>query len=250
MKKVSLILTTYNCKKNFQSTMESILMQDYPEIEIVIADGGSTDGTKELIEFYEKDLGNRLVWRSEEDDGIYDAMNKGYRMSSGELIAFFNDCFIRRDAVTLMAEAVEKGGEQCIGAHADLIYADGEKVIRYWKMGKGKINQGWMPGHPTLYLKRHVYEQYGLYDTSYKCSADYEFMIRILKEKEESLVYVPKTILKMYYGGTSTGSTESYIVSLKEAHNALRQNGVKNAWWIDVRRTFRVLGQFWKAKEY
>ncbi len=107
-----------------------------------------------------------------------------------------------------------------------------------------------MPGHPTLYLKREIYEKYGLYNTAYRCSADYEFMIRILKDGHVKLAYVPVTIIRMYYGGTSTESAGSYVVSLKEAHQALLENGVKEAWWIDFRRTVKVFMQFVKAKSY
>ena len=240
--KVSLILTTYNCIENLKRTLESIEMQDYPQIEIVIMDGQSTDGTVDVIREYEKQSKFEVKWLSEKDQGIYDAMNKGYRISTGEVIAFFNDLFLSKHAVKWMIEAIDTGN--CEGAHADLIYATDDKVIRYWKMGEGTIRQGWMPGHPTLYLKRKVYEKYGLYDAAYRCSADYEFMVRILKNNDVRLAYVPVTILRMYYGGTSTGSMGSYWLSLKEAHQALVSNGIRNAWVIDFKRTLRVLWQF------
>lgn len=246
--KVSLILTTYNCIENLRRTLNSIEMQDYPKIEVVIADGKSTDGTVEVIRKYENQSKYEVKWLSEKDRGIYDAMNKGYRLSTGEVIAFFNDLFLSEHAVRWMVEAIDTGN--CEGAHADLIYATDDKVIRYWKMGKGKIRQGWMPGHPTLYLKREVYEKYGLYDTSYRCSADYEFMVRILKNNEVRLAYVPITILRMYYGGTSTGNMGSYWLSVKEGHRALVSNGIRNAWLIDFWRTLKVCIQFLKAGKY
>lgn len=242
--KVSLILTTYNCIENLKRTLESIEMQDYPKIEIVIVDGQSTDGTVDVIREYEKQSRFEVKWLSEKDQGIYDAMNKGYRMSTGEVVAFFNDLFLSEHAVRWMIEAIDTGN--CEGAHADLVYATDDKVIRYWKMGEGTIRQGWMPGHPTLYLKRDVYEKYGLYDTNYRCSADYEFMVRILKNSDLRLAYVPVTILRMYYGGTSTSSMGSYWVSVKEGHRALVSNGVRNAWLIDFKRILRVLWQFIK----
>lgn len=247
-KKVSLILTSYNCKENIKRTLESIEKQDYPNIEIIIEDGVSTDGTLEVIRQFEQRTKYICKWHSEKDKGIYDAMNKGYAMATGEIIAFFNDLFLVSNAVSLMVDAIESGDFD--GAHADLIYATDEKVKRYWKMGQGKIKKGWMPGHPTLYLKREIYEKYGLYNTDYRCSADYEFMIRILKEGNVRLAYVPVTIIRMFYGGTSTESAGSYVVSLKEAHQALKDNGIKHAWWIDVRRTMKVFMQFVKAKGY
>ena len=246
--KVSLILTSYNCNENIQRTLSSIEAQDYPNIEVIIADGLSTDGTIESIKKFEKQTKYTCKWISEKDNGIYDAMNKGYALSTGEIIAFFNDLFLMPDAVSLMVKAIESG--EYDGAHADLIYATDKEVKRYWKMGQGKIRQGWMPGHPTLYLKREVYEQYGVYDCSYKCSADYEFMIRILKDNAIKLAYVPVTIIRMFYGGTSTESAGSYVVSLKEAHRALKENGVKGAWWIDIRRTGKVFMQFLRANRF
>lgn len=223
-------------------------MQDYPNIEVVIADGNSTDGTLECIREFEKATKYTCKWISEEDNGIYDAMNKGYALSTGEIVAFFNDLFLVPDAVSLMVRAIESGDYD--GAHADLIYASDKEVKRYWKMGEGKIRQGWMPGHPTLYLKREVYEKYGLYNSSYRCSADYEFIIRILKDNVIKLAYVPTTIIRMFYGGTSTESAGSYVVSLKEAHRALKENGIKWAWWIDIKRTGRVFMQFVNAKRF
>jgi len=248
LKTVSLILTSYNCKENIIRTLKSIEKQDYPAIEVVIADGASTDGTVEIIKRFEKESKYKCRFVSEKDKGIYDAMNKGFGLSTGEIVAFFNDLFLLPNAVSLMVEAIEK--ENCDGAHADLIYAEDDKVKRYWKMGQGNIRQGWMPGHPTLYLKREVYEKYGLYNTDYTCSADYEFMVRMLKDGTVRLAYVPVTIIRMYYGGTSTSSAGSYLVSVREGHQALKKNGVRPAWWIDFRRTLKVLKQFKNAKRY
>lgn len=243
--KVSLILTTYNCKNHLRQTLENILLQDYDNLELVIKDGMSTDGTLNIIKEYQQ-KGMPIIWEAREDTGIYVAMNQGYALSSGDIIAFFNDQFTVADAITQLVDAIEKQGKNCIGVHANLIYADGDRIVRYWRMNQGKIKNGWMPGHPTLFLKRGVYEKYGLYKTDYKCAADYEFMVRGLKKQEDKLAYVDKTLVKMYYGGTSTNSLSSYIISLQEGHRALRENGYKQAWWIDFQRTIRVLLQFRK----
>jgi glycosyltransferase len=111
-------------------------------------------------------------------------------------------------------------------------------------MGQGEISKGWMPGHPTLYLKREVYEKYGLYNTKYKCSADYDFMVRILKDNQIKLAYIPEVLIRMYYGGTSNNNVRSYLVSILEAHASLRENKVKFAWWVIFRRSLRVMSQF------
>ena len=244
MKTVSLILTTFNSAENLPYTLKSIEKQDYPQIEIVIKDGGSKDGTIEIIKEYERNSHNRIIWASEADKGIYDAMNQGYRLSSGEIIVFFNDIFLQKDVISKMVRLIEANPE-CAGAHADLVYATEDKVVRYWKMGPQKsLRTGWLPGHPTMFLKREIYEKYGLYNLKYRISSDYEFMIRFLKNKENRLVYLPETIIRMFYGGTSNSSMGSYLTSLREGHMALKENGVKGAIFIDILRTGRVLWQF------
>ena len=252
MKKVSLILTTYNSELNLEKTLVSIEKQDYPDIEVIIKDGGSTDRTLQIIEEYKKRSKYRVIWESKKDTGIYDAMNQGYALSEGEIVVFFNDVFNGTDVVTKMVDTLEKinpkNGKEYVGAHADLVYAEGEKIIRKWHMGEGKIWQGWMPGHPTLFLKREIYEKYGLYRTDLKISADYEFMIRFLKDSENQLAYLPEVIISMFYGGTSSNGLRSYLLSLKEAGKALKLNKIKGIWFIQGIRTIRVLWQFAEAK--
>lgn len=244
MKTVSLILTTYNSAANLARTLRSIEQQDYPEIEINIKDGGSTDDTLKIIREYQDTSRHRVNWTTGPDKGIYDAMNQGYALSGGDIIVFFNDLFLSDRVVSRMAGLIESQ-PGCVGAHADLVYATDDKVVRYWKMGPQKsLLLGWLPGHPTLFLKREIYEKYGSYNTDYKIAADYEFMIRFLKDKENRLAYLPETIIRMYYGGTSTGSTGSYMLSLMEGHRALKENGIKAAFIADGLRTGRVLWQF------
>lgn len=241
--KVSLILTTYNSKDNLKQTLNSIEKQDYSDIEVVIKDGGSTDGTVEVIQEYAVNGKYEVKWESKPDIGIYDAMNQGYQLSTGGIIVFFNDVFTESSAVRKMVELI-RNTPDCVGAHADLVYKDGDKVVRKWKMGEDSIYHGWMPGHPTLFIKREIYEKYGLYRTDFKISADYEFIIRFLKDSENRLAYLPETIVSMFYGGTSSGGLSNYLLSLKEGHRALQMNKVKWASYIDIRRTVRVLFQF------
>lgn len=246
--KVSLLVTCYNCSANLEKTLSGIDEQDYPNIEVVIVDGNSSDGTVDIIRNYEKNGKYDCKWISEKDKGIYDALNKGYQLSTGDIIAVCNDQFLMKNAVSLMVNVIVENGAD--GAHADLIYATDTAVKRYWRMGNGKIQSGWMPGHPTLYLKREVYENYGLYDIDYRCSADYEFMIRILANQDIKLIYVPHTIIRMYYGGTSTAGVSNYWLSLKEAHQALVENHIPHPFLVDFLRTVRVFLQFLNAKKY
>lgn len=246
---VSLIMTTYNCADHFRQSMESALSQDYPDLELIIVDGGSTDGTVDLIREYEQSEKRsddiRFRWVSEPDGGIYDAMNKGIRMAAGDLIAVFNDLFNSTSAVRKMAEAVEADPD-CMGAHADLDYFDERtgKTVRHWIMGNGTISGGWMPAHPTLYLRRQVYDQYGLYDISYRSSADYEFMVRTLFGRENRLAYVPETLIRMFYGGTSSAGIRGYLQNIREAYRALKVNHVPRPESVILRRIVRTILQF------
>lgn len=242
MYKVSLLVTTYNSYENLPITLESIQNQTYRPIEVVIVDGGSTDGTVDLIKQFALDSRLEVKWISEPDKGLYDAMNKAFFMSTGDIIAVCNDRLCENDTVALLINAIEK--ENCIGAHSDLIYVEGDKIIRRWHMGQGDIRQGWMPGHPTLFLKREIYEKYGQYDITYRCAADYEFMVRFLKDDKNKLAYVPKVLISMFYGGTSNAGLRNYLVSFKEGYMALHKNGVKHPLMITLKRTWRVLRQF------
>ncbi len=251
MKKVSLLVTVYNAEENLAATLQSIEEQVYQNIEVVIVDGGSTDDTVALIRQFENRTADRaglsLRWVSEKDQGLYDAMNKAYRLSTGDIIAVCNDRLCEPEAVSSLAAAVEAGGEGCVGAHSDLVYVEGERIIRRWHMGEGKLSQGWMPGHPTLFLKREIYEKYGLYDTSYRCAADYEFMVRFLKDEKNRLAYVPRVLVAMFYGGTSNAGIRNYLVSFQEGYQALKRNGVGFPLWITLRRSIKVLFQFGRS---
>lgn len=244
MYKVSLLITTYNSLKNLPLTLESICEQTYENIEIVIVDGKSTDGTADLIKQFAQGAKMDVKWISEPDKGLYDAMNKAYGMCTGDIIAVCNDRLCRKDAVEMFADAITKAEGPCIGAHADLIYTQGERIVRSWRMGNGNIKQGWMPGHPTLFLKREIYEKYGCYDTSFRCAADYEFMVRFLKDEENRLAYIPEVLVSMFYGGTSNAGLKNYLVSFKEGYMALRKNGIKHPLLITLKRTWKVLRQF------
>lgn len=245
-KKVSLILTTYNCKENLIKTFKSIEEQDYPNIEVCISDSCSTDGTLEVIKEYALSSKHSVVYKSEKDSGIYDGINRSIQMSSGDYLEIMNDEYTCTDAISRLVGAIEEA-DKSVGAHADLVYKEGDMVRRYWKMGNGSIYSGWMPGHPSLMLKREVYEKYGLYNTDYVCSADYEFMVRFLKDGNK-LAYVPEILISMFYGGTSTSTAASYTTSIKEALRALKENGVRGRLLITGLRTLRVLGQFFSGK--
>lgn len=247
-KLVSLLLTTYNSESVIRKTLDSIDKQDYPDIEICVADSCSTDSTLDIINEYAANSRYKVVVESKKDSGIYEGLNNSLKLTHGDYIQVMNDELVTTDAISKLVAAIEeaekeKPGKEVLGAHSDLVYAEDGKVIRYWKMGQGKIRSGWMPAHPTLMLKRETYEKYGNYDISYVCSADYEFMVRILKSKG-ILGYVPEVLVSMYYGGTSNSSWKSYVRSINEAIHALCVNKVRPALWITGLRTIRVALQF------
>lgn len=255
-------MTTYNSKDNLAATLQSIQMQDYAPIEVVIVDGQSDDGTVDLIRKFAgrnfckaasghlppgQDTSHATLtvqWVSEPDKGLYDAMNKAWSMCTGDIVAVCNDRLCTPDTVTKLVRAIRQGGDGCVGAHADLVYVEGEHVVRSWHMGEGTLESGWMPGHPTLFLKREIYEQYGTYNINYRCAADYEFMVRFLKDKRNRLAYVPEVLIAMFYGGTSNAGLRNYLRSFQEGYLALRRNGVKFPLMITLKRTVRVLRQF------
>jgi len=250
-KKVSLLLTTYNSEAVIAKTLQSIDKQDYPDIQLCIADSCSTDNTLEIIEDYKKTSRYEVICVSKKDSGIYDGLNNALALATGDYIQVMNDELTRNDAISKLVKAIEDEektapADKVLGAHSDLVYAEDGRVVRYWRMGRGHIRSGWMPAHPTLMLKREVYEQYGNYDTSYICSADYEFMVRILKGGGR-LGYVPEVLVSMYYGGTSNSSLSSYWLSIREAMRALWTNRVYPILIITGLRTVRVALQFAKS---
>ncbi len=245
---VSFILTTYNCEDSIGDILSTIQMQDYPHIEVNIKDGMSTDKTMDILQDYKKNSKYKVNILAKHDTGIYDAMNQGYTLSTGDILVFSSDKLAKKDAVSHMVKTILDAGDNCVGAHADLIYSENGVPVRSWKMGKGHIRDGWMPGHPTLYLKRFIYEKYGLFKTDYIIAADYEFMVRICKDNEDNIAYLPEMIVDMSYGGTSNATAGSYWKSLMEANRALKENGYHFPMLISMKRTIRLILQFARAK--
>ncbi len=242
VKKVSIMMMSYNSLENVKNTLKSIETQDYPNIEIVISDGGSTDGTVEYIKKFEKKTKYEVNWVSESDKGLFDAMNKDVHRATGDYLLVFNDQLIDKSAITKLVNAIEENDADA--SHADLVFLDQGQIKRCWKMGQGKITTGWLPAHPTLLLKREVYDKYGDYDTKYRIAADYEFMSRIFKDGSVKLAYVPQVLVRMYYGGASTGGIKNYYNSFMEGADALKKNGYKFPYTISMIRSARVVLQF------
>ena len=187
-----------------EDTIKSIVAQDYSNIEYIIIDGGSTDNTLSIVDKF-KDSITTII--SEPDKGIYDAMNKGVQNATGDIVGILNsdDIYADNKVVSSIVEAI--GNKDSI--YADLVYVDRDntdKVTRYWKSGKyrkGIFKKGWMPPHPTFFIKKSCYDQYGIYNLQLKSAADYELMLRMLHKHNISVAYLPEVITKMRIGGQS-----------------------------------------------
>lgn len=225
--KVSVITICYNSSATIEATIQSVISQDYQNIEYIIIDGASTDNTISIVNKYRENIALVI---SEPDKGIYDAMNKGVRASSGDVIGILNsdDIYSDKNVISDIVKTFQT--TKCDGVYADLVYVDREdtsKVIRYWKSGKyedGKFLKGWMPPHPTFFVKRAVYESHDIYNTSFRSAADYEFMLRVIHKYKISLAYLPRVITKMRIGGESNVTLKNRIRANKEDRRAWEIN--------------------------
>jgi len=231
--KVSIITATYNSAKYIASSLNSIFNQDYKDIECIIIDGDSKDQTKSIIKTYQrKNLNITLV--SEADNGIYDALNKGIKLATGDLIGFVHSDDNLASPHIISELVLEIKEKQAFGVYGDLQYVsqlDTSKLIRDWKscvFSKSLLKKGWMPPHPTLFLKKEVYQKHGNFNQNYKISADYDFMLRVLKDKTLRFVYLPKVIIKMRVGGASNKDLKNIIQKTKEDYKAITSNKIGN----------------------
>ena len=231
--RITLITATFNSASSIKTCLDSVVLQNYNDLEYLIIDGKSSDATLKIIKVYQKKFPFiKLI--SEKDFGIYDALNKGVQLASGDVIGFVHsDDFLEFNDIINDIVSMTKS-ENLDGVYGDLQYVDKsntKKIIRSWKSCDFKprlLKQGWMPPHPTLFLKREVYEKHGLFDLSYRISADYDFLLRIFKDPELKFGYLPKVITKMRVGGASNKSLKNIIKKSKEDYRAIRINNIGN----------------------
>jgi glycosyltransferase involved in cell wall biosynthesis len=249
--KFSIITICYNPGDKIKTAIESVVSQDYSNIEYIIIDGASTDGTAELVKSYGDKI-NKFV--SEPDKGLYDALNKGINLATGDVIGFVNadDLLAGNNVISDIAMGFDKTAVD--GLYGDLEYVakdDTAKVIRYWQSGNFKyssLRAGWMPPHPTLYLKRSVYQRArlddgGYFDTSFKIAADYDFMMRVLGKLKVDVTYLPQVLVKMRLGGKSNKNISNIIQKSREDLTAMRRNGIGGFGTL-IFKNFRKLPQF------
>lgn len=244
--KISVITASYNCVDTIQDALDAVAIQKHSAVEHVIIDGASVDGTWEAVQAHGS---ARKVAFSEPDQGIYDALNKGIACSSGDVVGFLHadDVFADAEVLSRVAEAFADPSVEAV--YGDLQYVHREdlsRVMRHWRsepFEARKLARGWMPPHPTLYVRRSVYERLGGFDTSYRIAADYEFILRLFSQPGLRAIHIPKILVKMRVGGASNRSLSNIVRKSNEDLRALRYHRVGGmgalAW-----KNLSKLGQF------
>lgn len=229
---ISIITATYNSAETINDTIKSVLCQTNKDFEYIIVDGGSTDETIDIVKSYESEFSGRLKWVSEKDKGIYDAMNKGIKMASGDIIGILNsdDYYTSDDILQTIADAFKCQNVDAIYGDIHFI-KDGvpDKCVRYYSsrlFSPFWLRFGFMPAHPSFYCKREVFDKSGLYRLDYKIGSDYEMMVRLFRKHKISSRYVPKDFVTMRTGGASNSNLQSRLTLIKEDVKACRDNGI------------------------
>jgi glycosyltransferase involved in cell wall biosynthesis len=225
--KISLITATYNAKNTIGRCIESVISQQYNHLEYIIIDGGSTDGTLQIIDQY-KDYIDILV--SEPDNGVYDAMNKGIKLATGDIVGTLNadDYFALNDIIPTVAKVFTDPGVSILYGNLDYIKPD-STITRKWRTNvysRGMYNWGWMPPHPTFYCRKQLFEALGDYSLAYGTAADYELMLRFMHARGINAYYLNKVMIKMQRGGLSNNSPVSRIKAWGFDLKAMRKNGI------------------------
>lgn len=243
--KVSIITIAYNSAETIEDTIQSVVNQDYDNIEYILVDGGSDDGTLDIVRKYRHKI-SKIV--SEPDQGIYDAMNKGVKMATGDLVGILNsdDLYAYSQVISDIVSTI--GNHDSI--YADLVYVDRdniEKTTRKWISGKykeGLFLKGWMPPHPTFFLRKVIYDKFGLYRLELKSAADYELMLRMIHKHKISITYLNKIITKMRVGGQSNVTITNRIKANREDRRAWEMNGLKPGVFTLIRKPLSKISQF------
>lgn len=247
--KVSIVTISFNSELTINKTIESVAMQDYKDIEYIIVDGNSTDNTDMIVKSYGSKIQKYI---RENDNGLYDAMNKGIKNSSGEVIGFINsDDFL--ESKTIISEVVETFKK----TKTDIVFGDKKyvdrfdisKTNRYWAAGEfsiAKFKHGWMPPHLSTYIKKEIYTKFGLFRSDLKIAADYELLLRFIVKNKIKPIYLPKVIAVMRSGGVSNSSIKNRLISLYEVYKSWRINKMYVSPLIMIFKPLRKVFQFSK----
>lgn len=248
--KISIITACYNAADTLSDTLDSVASQSYLDVEHIIVDGGSVDSTEEIV----KKKGRRVaVWHSESDKGVYDGMNKGLLLASGDIIGFLNadDTYMHSEVLTKVAATM---ADPAIDAcYANLVYVDRKQtnlVIRHWTSQNympGLFEKGWMPAHPTFFVRKSIYERLGGFNLRYRLQSDFDLALRFIGINDIKTRYIPEVWVRMRMGGMSNNSIRNVIRGNIEAYSSCRANGLKVPPWFILGKVFSRLPQFVKA---
>ena len=249
---ISIITVCYNSSRTISRTIKSVLNQNNVQLEYLIVDGASKDDTVEIAESYrmqfeQKGISYRII--SEPDNGIYDAMNKGILASNGDIVGILNsdDYYASEDVLSSIMLCFEKNKTDSV--YGDLLYIRGDKKYRYWKAGKQQsFRTGWMPPHPTFFVKKAVYDKCGLFRLDCGINADYEIMLRFFEVHKISSFWLNKICTYMEAGGTSNNGFQSRIAGMNNDRLAWEKNNIKPGMFTILLKKLKKLPQFLLAK--
>jgi glycosyltransferase involved in cell wall biosynthesis len=250
--KVTIITVCLNAAATIRDAIESVLAQDYPMIEYLVIDGASTDGTMDIVREF-GDRIDRVI--SEPDRGMYDSMNKGLRMASGDVVGFLHadDMLGAPTVVGEMAAALRETGAECVFGDIDIVDPrNPRRVLRRWRAGphwRGALPRGWYPPHPTLYVRRSVLDEVGFFDERYRIAADMDHMLRLFEVRGVRSHYLPRTIVRMRAGGLSNRSLRNIWRANVETWQSLRRHGFRVGPWFIGLKILRKIPQFFVRGE-
>jgi glycosyltransferase involved in cell wall biosynthesis len=246
--KISIITACYNSAATIRDTLQSIEMQDYSDIEHIIIDGASTDETLDIVGQFPHV--SKVI--SGKDKGIYDAMNKGIQVATGEVVGILNsdDVYVDSQAISKVITTFNRSSADAIYADLQYVkYEDLSKVTRTWRSGrfsKRKFYFGWMPPHPTFFVRKNVYDKLGNFNCNLRSAADYEFILRVLFKNNMRVEYIPEVLVKMRIGGTSNASLKNRLRANREDREAWRLNNIRPYFFTIPFKPLRKVLQFIK----
>ncbi len=243
--KISIITAGFNSAATIRDTLQCIADQSYSNIEHLIIDGASSDDTIAIV----KEFPHVAKIISEKDNGIYDAMNKGINLATGDIIGILNsdDFYTHENVLANVMERFQSSGAQAL--YGDLVYVqekNTDKIMRFWKAGNNELKdwkRGWMPPHPTFFVRKEVYEKYGLFDLDLRSAADYEFMLRTVYKNKITTTYLPEILVKMRLGGVSNANLPNRWLANKEDRLAWKKNGLDTGFFTMYFKPLRKLLQ-------